>query len=304
MFVAIFIVLTIPSFTIAFFQSTRNQPLTLLLACFILSYFFLLGYSFSINWVFTYDRIWRYQITGIVLIIFILPFALAGLYVFILIVQLFFSRLKSKSLKIKDKFGKGSKNMVFIWTIGLAVRYYSTYLIAAEGVTITSVFVRIGSMITMAIAFLYNPDSFFFSNAELKSYFIFNAKSGKLIYSLGGLENDIRASGLFGTTQLQSEISGAYGLPHILTFIDRVVLIESQLCDDQLVAAVIIVDKNNPVFVSSLRFSLQYFIKNFYNYIKEDTNDQSKYNQFTSKLKEIFSYAYSPLETQENMKED
>src|SRR5271157_4646513 len=61
----IYLVSLIPVLTIAFYESTRNQPYLLLLLAFFAVYAFLVGFGFSINWVFTYDRIWLYNLNGL-----------------------------------------------------------------------------------------------------------------------------------------------------------------------------------------------------------------------------------------------
>lgn len=289
----IFIVLLFPSFTIAFFESTGTHPFGKLLITSVLYYTFLIGYAFTINWVFVFDRIWRYQMSEIVLILFIIPFAAVVVYIFTRLLQILTSKTRNAGLKMQWGFGKRAKILLLIWTGGLLFRYLSILLLARDGVSEFSIVILILSVFTIALVFLYDPSAFFLSNARIQSFLIFDAQSGKLLYSMGGAEDDLKASGLYGASTLEREISGASSLPHLLVFFDRVLLIEYQKVHDKLLAAAMIATKYNPVFLPSLSYGFHQFIKIFEKDIKNWNGSQLMFEKFTPKAMRIFNYAYS-----------
>ncbi len=301
MIATIYVVLAIPCFTIAFFESSRNKPGTILVLLFVTYFFFLVGYGFSINWVFEFDRIWRYDISDTILVLFMLPFFGAVAYIFFQLFKILFNFPKSTPIKLQWKIGKRSKVLVLIWSGGLCFRYLSMLLIAAEGVSEFNFIIRLGSVILVALVFLYDPSSFFLSDAQIKAFLIFDAQSGVLLYSMGGAQDDLRAAGLCGATTFEREITGASSLPHILLFPDRVILIEYQKVEGKLLAAAMIVDKYNPIFQPSLQFGLQQFLKEFRSELSDWSGDQTIFERFNQKSIEIFNYAYyQGIQTEEN----
>ncbi len=289
----IFIILSFPCFTIAFFESTGKGSLSILLMSFIFYYLFLIGYSFSINWLFVFERIWRYQIGENVLILFIIPFAGVVIYIVIRLLRIIFFLPKRESIKNHQVSGKMPNILLLVWTGGLLLRYLSILFLATEGVSEFSILILILSVFTIALVFLFNPSTFFLSNARIQSFLIFEAQSGNLLYSMVGPQDDLRASGLHGTSLLEREITGASSMPQMLIFVDRVVLIQYQKIHDKLLAAAMIVTKNNPVFIPSLNYGLHLFIKTFPTEIKNWNADREVFKNFTVKATKIFSYAYS-----------
>ncbi len=299
----IFVVLSFPSLTIGFFESTRNKPINLLMLLFNIYYVFLLGYGFSIEWIFKFQRIWLYQISGAVLILFIIPFAGVVIYVFVRLIFLILNIPRKASLNMQWGFGKRSKTLVLIWTGGLLFRYLSILLISTQGVSEFSFLMLLMSVFTIALVFLYDPSSFFLSDAQIQEFLIFNAQTGIKLFSMGSSKDDLKASGLLGASILEREISGASSLPHTLVFIDRIILIEYQQLEGIHLAAAMIVDKNNPVFLPSLKFCFHQFIKTYRKKLKNWQADQSIFNDFNAIAIKIFSYAY-PLESRKKSKAD
>ncbi len=301
MIATIYVVLVIPCFTVTFFESSRNKPNSILVLIFVTYFFFLVGYGFYIDWVFEFDRIWRYDISETILALFMLPFFGAVAYIFIQLFKILFNFPKATPLRLQWKTGKRSKLLVLFWSGGLCFRYLSMLLIAAEGVSEFNFIIRLGSVILVALVFLYDPSSFFLSDAQIKAFLIFDAQSGVLLYSMGGAQDDLRAAGLCGATTFERDITGASSLPHILLFPDRVILIMYQKVEEKLLAAAMIVDKYNPIFQPSLQFGLQQFIKEFHSELRDWGGDQMIFERFNQKSYEIFNYAYNQrIKTSEN----
>ncbi len=290
----IFIVLSFPTFTIAFFESTGNQPLGKNLILSILYYTFLIGFGFSIEWGrgFIFERIWRYQMSESVLVLFVIPFAVVVIYTFIRLSQILLNVPRTNPISVHWRFENKSKILLMIWSGGLMLRYLSILLLARDGVSEFSLIILVLSVFTITLVFLYDPSTFFLSNARIQSFLIFDAQSGSLLYTMSGAQDDLRASGLFGASILEQEISGASSLPHMLMFLDRVVLIEYQKVHDKILAAALFATKYNPVFSPSLSYGFHQFIKDYASEIKNWRGDPSIFNKFTPKAMRILNYAY------------
>lgn len=293
----VFIALILPILTIAFLEATMNRSSTKLLFAFCSYYAFLAGFSFSFQWAFTFQDFWFISLSNEVIFLYMIPFAVVVVYVFFRLVQVVrFNKKTATNLGAPATTFNRSTLLFITWTMCLLLRYLGLLLITLGGLNWWTDLIFIAGIVFMAVVYLYDPSAFYISNARIEAIWFFSADSGLLFYWYGENADDsgnLKVSGLQGADTLLREITGASTFPHLLMSLDRVVYLEYESLEPEIIAGGIIATEYNPALAPTLKRALSLFVKTYSDDLKHWNNNQDTFCNFTPSLVNVFDYAFS-----------